>query len=173
MPHRPFDVDTSWALVAYRSDRQKPLSYAQPSLRQLPLTDFESVRAGTATLTARRLHRASRSGIWARASLRKTDLGERQGTPRADLWIRRCNGLRLRSMRLSDENGRCRPGTSTLGDLQSTTAVPIPAASHCPRSAGPWAGHAIRQGSFRGRPLGIRRRLFGGRQQTGSRSTSA
>ena len=140
------------------ADMQKPLSYARkPPAAPYGLrkrSRWDSNADGKAATQGEPIR-----DLGARFPRKKT-LGERQGPPRADLWIRRCNGLRLRSMRLSDENGRCRPGTSTLGDLQSTTAVPIPAASRCPRSAGPWAGHAIRQGSFRGRPLGTRRRSF-------------
>jgi Transposase IS116/IS110/IS902 family len=79
----------------------------------------------------------------------------------------------LRSMRWVMRMGGVVRRTSTQGDLQSTTAVPIPAASHCQRSAGPSVADATRQGSSRGRPLGTRRRSFGGRKRTAGRSTSA
>ena len=63
------------------------------------------------------------------------------------------------------------PSSSMDVGFDGATAAPTPAASHCPHSAGPSAGHAIRQGLSRGKPLGIRRPLLAGRQRTVHRST--
>jgi hypothetical protein len=84
--------------------------------------ELESGRGLTATLTATRLHMASRSRTWARASTRKADLGVRQWTPRADLRIRRL-GVRIP------------PGAPVFSLVNARThEEPVPAVVHadCP-----------------------------------------